>query len=476
MRSGESASSNSELHRDDPAVSGNADEIVARLERLPFTPVHLYVATVLGVGTFFDAFDSLSIAVSLTVIFTTLHVDLINTGLLISSAYAGQFLGALVIGWLAERFGRKTAFALSLMLFGLMSLATAMAWNFESLFVFRLIQGIGLGAEVPVAGTLFNEFVRGKDRGKVVMIYETLFIWGLFLAPLAGLFLFRALGPAVGWRALFAVGGLPFLVGIYAWLRLPESPRWLAGKGLLAEAGRLVSRVEASARLRGAVLAPPQTRVRSDVRPTRLAELFGRAYRRRTVLVWVHWFTAYFVNSVVTGWLPTMYVRFCGLPPQRSLVLATITGGALVVVGYSMAFTIDRIGRKPIFIFAFALTAFGALLGLVLITILGATTWPVLFISGLLMQFGAGLNCNGVYVYTPELYPTRMRAWATALASSMNRLASFIAPAATGALLGLKFGVHWMFVLMALSSVAGLVIMVTLGIETKQRALEEISV
>ncbi|HEY2096695.1 MAG TPA: MFS transporter, partial [Pseudonocardia sp.] len=132
---------------------------MARLERLPFGRVHLRVAGLLGVGTFFDAFDSLVIATVLTVVISTFHVGFGSAGLLISAAYVGQFVGALTLGVVAERRGRRMAFILSLATFGVLSLVAALAWNFESLLVLRLLQGIGLGAEVPIAGALFNEFV-----------------------------------------------------------------------------------------------------------------------------------------------------------------------------------------------------------------------------------------------------------------------------------------------------------------------------
>lgn len=142
-----------------------ADNTVARLERLPFGRTHLRVGALLGVGTFFDAFDSLIIAVVLTVVLTTFDVDFTNAGILISAAYVGQFIGAIVLGVVAERYGRRLGFVISLGTFGLLSLAVATAWNFESLLVLRLLPGIGLGAEVPIAGALFNEFVRGRSRG-----------------------------------------------------------------------------------------------------------------------------------------------------------------------------------------------------------------------------------------------------------------------------------------------------------------------
>src|SRR5438067_7875660 len=191
-----------------------ADEIVARLERLPFSPFHVRLASMLGVGTFFDAYDSLVISVALTVVFTSLHISFVNAGLLIGAAYVGQFVGAIVFGYLGERFGRKPAFVLALALFGLLSFVTALTWGFQSLLIARIVQGVGLGAEVPLAAALFNEYIRGKNRGTVGMLYQSLFFWGLFLAPLVGLGLISTLGPDLGWRAAFVVGAIPLVVAL----------------------------------------------------------------------------------------------------------------------------------------------------------------------------------------------------------------------------------------------------------------------
>src|ERR687885_661872 len=133
-----------------------ADEIVARMERLPFGRFQLRLASLLGIGTFFDAYDSLAISVALTVIFTTLNIGFANAGLLIGAAYVGQFVGAITFGYLGERLGRKPTFVVALGVFGLFSLVTAFTWDFQSLLAARLLQG--LGAEVPLAAALFNEY------------------------------------------------------------------------------------------------------------------------------------------------------------------------------------------------------------------------------------------------------------------------------------------------------------------------------
>lgn len=451
-----------------------ADNTVARLERLPFGRTHLRVGALLGVGTFFDAFDSLIIAVVLTVVLTTFDVDFTNAGILISVAYVGQFIGAIVLGVVAERYGRRLGFVISLGTFGLLSLAVATAWNFESLLVLRLLQGIGLGAEVPIAGALFNEFVRGRSRGRAVMLYESIFSWGILLAPLIGLLFFKLFGEEAGWRLLFLFGALPLVVAVVAYFKLPESPRWLADKGRFQEADALLDQMEREARESGESLAEPELRAPADVKPTKFGELFSPVYRRRTALCWVTWFCGYFILYGFSTWLPTLYVRLGGLAIENALGLTVIAGAIYLVEIYVFAFTVDRVGRKPWFVGGFTLSLIGASFGLVAI-LLDATAWPVLLVAGLLMGLGISPITAGLYLYTPELYPTRMRAWATATGSSVNRVASVIGPILVGVLLGAGLGLASVFLVFGVVAAVGLVVMAWLGIETKQRVLEELA-
>ncbi len=451
-----------------------ADNTVARLERLPFGRTHLRVGALLGVGTFFDAFDSLIIAVVLTVVLTQFEVDFANAGLLISAAYVGQFIGAIGLGVVAERYGRRMGFIIALGAFGLLSLAVATAWNFESLLILRLLQGIGLGAEVPIAGALFNEFVRGRSRGRAVMLYESIFSWGILLAPLIGLLFFALFGEESGWRLLFLFGGIPVIVAVIAYFKLPESPRWLADKGRFAEAAALLDEMEREAQASGVTLDEPEVRTRADVKPTRFGELFSPVYRRRTALCAVTWFCGYFILYGFSTWLPTLYVRLGGLPIQNALGLTVIASAIYLVEIYVFAFTVDRVGRKPWFVGGFTVSMIGASFGLVAI-LLDATAWPVLLVASLLMGLGISPITAGLYLYTPELYPTRMRAWATATGSSVNRVASVIGPILVGVLLGAGLGLASVFLVFGVVAAVGLAVMAWLGIETKQRVLEELA-
>ena len=459
-----------------PAGSSTTAEMIsARLERMPFLPYHFRIASTLGVGTLFDAFDSLSIAAALTMIVATFHVDFAIGATLASSAFFGQFVGALGFGFVSERIGRKWGFVIALAIFGACSIAAAFAMSINALILARGIQGIGLGAEVPIAGALFNEVVRGNARGRFVMIYESLFIWGLILAPVAGLILFETLGPALGWRVLFGLGGVPLIVAVIAAFTLPESPRWLAAQGRLADADRIVTAMETEALRHGKTLADPVPRAPVTAERTHFAELFQGIYLHRTLLVWTQWFCTYFCSNGFAVWLPTLYMKIGGLPVRYALMLTILSQVIQLFTAWAVAETIDRVGRVRWFSGAFAVAALAAIGGAFVTGVMHVHGWVPLLIFGLLMSAGTSVNSIGVYLYTPELYPTRMRALGTSTASSLNRIGSTIAPIAVGFLLAKNLGIASVFALFAVVLLLAFVVMQRFGIETRQRTLEEVS-
>lgn len=453
-----------------------SDQLVARLERVPFTRIHSRILAVLGFGTFFDSYDTLAIASALTVIFAALHIDLVSTGLLIGLAYVGQLAGAILFGVLSELYGRKAAYVGSLLVMGLFSLGSALAWDFQSLLAFRILAGIGLGGEVPVAGAMMTEFVQGHRRGRHFFVYQTLYSWGNLLTPLIGFALIRAAGPALGWRLLLGLGALPIVLAFISLVALPESVRWLVDKGRLAQAETIVADIEAAASAGGTELPPYQVRARADVKPVRFAELFGGGYGRRTALCWGQWFFCYIPTVGLATWLPSLYVRVGHLAPQQALLLTVLTTAFGLVSAYVTAFgLIDKLGRRPVFSLGFAGMALGALIGLVEVAVLGVQSWLGLFVAACVILIFLPLNAQGAYLYTSELFPTRMRAWASATGRGAGLVASIIAPIAVGSLLASSFGPAGMFGLFMVMSGLGLVVIRTLGIETKGAALEEVS-
>ena len=450
----------------DVAAHSSVDGIVARIERLPTSWWQIRTRIIVGAATFFDAFDALAIASVLPVIAPLWKLAPQQIGWLISAGFLGQLLGALVFGWVAERHGRITAMVWSIALFSVMSLVCALAWDYNSLLAFRTMQGIGLGGEVPVAAVFISELAKAQGRGRFVLLYELVFPVGLVAASLVGLWVV----PHLGWPYMFAIGALPGFLALVLRRLLPESPRWLAVRGRLAQAEAAMAQIESETRkATGEPLPAPKPVVSTLDKPASLTDLFGPFYLRRTLVVWVIWFCAYFVNYGLSIWLPTVYRTVFKLPLDQSLRYGLITQAVGLIGTLICALAIDHVGRRP----WFALSFVGAAAAL---AVLASTTTPtaqqVLTYMTIAYFFVSSINI-GVYLYTPELYPTRVRALGVGTATAWLRLASIIGPIVVGMMIG--SGLATVFVTFA--AVAGIAAVITglFAVETKGRVLEEAS-
>jgi putative MFS transporter len=442
------------------------DDVVARIERLPTSWWHVKTRIIVGVATFFDAFDALAIATVLPVLAPLWKLTPPQIGILISAGFLGQLVGALLFGWVAERLGRMTAMVWSIATFAVMSLVCAFAWDYDSLLVFRTIQGIGLGGEVPVAAVYISELSRARHRGRFVLLYEMVFPVGLVAASLVGLWVV----PRWGWQYMFVIGALPAILALLLRRLLPESPRWLAVHGRVAEAEAAVSLIERETeKATGQPLPPPQPVVSTLERRASWSDLFGPGYLQRTLVVWVIWFTAYFANYGIAIWLPTIYRTVFRLPLDVSLRYGLITQAVGLLGTLICALAIDRVGRRPWFAVSFAGAAL-AFAGLWLERTPSAE--HVLAYVSISYFFISSINI-GVYLYTPELYPTRARALGVGIATAWLRLASMIGPAIVGFMIGA--GLPTVFLTFAIAAALAAVVTALFAVETKGRVLEEVS-
>ena len=285
-------------HADSRTASvSEATALIARLESVAFSRWHLRPRLLVGSATFFDAFDTLSLAFVLPVLVRLWGLTPGQIGALISIGYLGQFFGALIFGSLAEAIGRVRAAAAAVAIMSVMSLGCAMAPGFAVLLVCRFVQGVGVGGEMPVAAVYINELSKARGRGRFFLLYEMLFPIGLMMTGQIG----AVLVPMFGWRVMFLIGGIPGLIITGLLVRLPESPRWLISKHRFAEAEAIVREMESHSHRPAALPAPacpepgrgaaqlatgtPSSAAGPAPRGT-WTELLGRAYRRRTVVAW----------------------------------------------------------------------------------------------------------------------------------------------------------------------------------------------
>lgn len=451
------------------ARASDAAALIARLEAVPFSRWHRRARIIVGSATFFDAFDALSLAFVLPVLVRLWQITPAQIGWLIATGYLGQFVGALLFGGLAERYGRVRSVAGATALMSVMSIACAFAGSFATLITLRLIQGIGVGGEMPVAAVYINELSKARGRGRFFLLYELIFPIGLMMTGQIG----ALLVPVLGWQVMFLIGGLPGLIIALLLLRLPESPRWLIGKGRIEEADRVVREIEMNAgspqTVEPRTIEPRTGEPRTPESPMRAAELLSNVYRGRTAIVWTLWAAAYFITNGLNNWMPTLYSSIYHLSLAQALRAGTLTNVAQVVVLIGCAFAIDRIGRRR-------WTIAGFISGAVLLGMLGtlAAHSVVSVIVLVTISYGIVGSVNAVlYLYTPEIYPTRMRAIGTGAATCWLRLASAAGPVLVGYLVTAR-GTGAVFLMFAAAGAIGAV--AGLGmLETQNRRLEELA-
>ena len=451
------------------AVSGA--DLIARLERVPFSLWHVRARVLMGSATFFDAFDSLAIAFVLPVLVRAWGITAVEIGWLIAVGYLGQFIGALLFGAIAERYGRVRGAAGATAVMSIMSVACATAGNLPELLMLRLVQGIGTGGEVPVAAVYINELSKAHGRGRFFMLYEMIFPIGLMVTGQIG----ALVVPTYGWQVMFLIGGIPGLVIAGLLLRLRESPRWLISQNRLSEAEAVIREIEASTDKRLpqpaaiSVGVEARTKVADAQSRTRWTELLSTLYRRRTLVVWILWASAYFITNGLNNWMPTLYNRVYGLNLDQALRAGTLTNIAQVAILLVCAFAIDKVGRRRWMTACFVA---GAILLMSLGSLAAGSVTAV--ITLVTLAYGVVGSVNTVlYLYTPEIYPTRMRAIGTGAATCWLRLASAAGPLLVGYLV-VESGPAAVFLMFAAACVVGAVA-ATITLETRNRRLEEIA-
>ena len=444
-----------EKSADIAASAATGAAITARLDRLPIGPFHWRLLALIGAGMFFDSFDIYLAGSVLGVLARSGFSTLEQNAHFVSAGLTGMVIGAFGAGWLGDRFGRRFTYQFNLAIFGLSSLASAVAPDMTMLNITRFVCGIGLGAEIVIGYGTMVEFVPPSHRGRWGSLLSLVTNFGLFAATLVAWLII----PVFGWRWMFALAGLGALVVLWLRKAMPESPRWLAASGRTAEAEALVASVEAHY----ASLPPPAPPRRWSPADARERALTGRLVLGSLIHIVMNVVTYGFVV-----WTPTFLAQH-SLAINASLgqsVLVSLGGPTGAAIGVLLN---DRIGRRPAII---AASLLGVVVGLAfaeaptpeLATLLG-------FIMFALIYFLVAVTFAG---YVPELFPTSIRMRASGFCNTMGRLVSIGAPLVvvplytSGGLLAVLSGVGAMMLLQAVA--VGIA-----GRETKGRSLEEIA-
>ena len=404
-----------------------------------------------------DAMQVLSIGFSAPSIAATFGIALpqaLQTG---TWFFVGMLAGAFAFGRLADRIGRRPVLMAAVVVDACFGVASAFAPDFGWLLVLRFLTGVGVGGTLPVDYTMMAEFLPSDRRGRWLVLLES--FWAVGTVALAVLALFALRWGPDAWRVIFLVTGLPALVGVVLRLYVPESPMYLQRRGRAEQARAVLQRV-ASANGRQ-VAIPVLDAAVADKQP--LSALFSAQLRRRSLSLCLAWGLISIAYYGVFVYLPVKLGAegFGFMRGQEFLIvlaLVQLPGFALAAYG------VERWGRKPTLVGFLLLSAAGCMC-----YSLGSTT-AVVVGSTLLMSFALLGTWGALYAFTPEVYPTELRASGMGMAGAVARFGGLFAPALVAPVMATHFT-------LALAMLAGFLALGALAIlnvdvESRRRVLE----
>jgi len=444
--------------------------LIQRLERIPVGKFHYRLLLVTGLGWMFDAMDTGIIAFVLPTLAKAWALTTQQMGLIGSMGLVGMAIGAVLAGALADRFGRKRMFMATLALYSLATGLCGLAWSFESLLLFRFLVGFGLGGQLPVAVTLVTEYAPPAMRGRFIVLLESFWGVGWLLAALISYLVI----PRFGWQAAFLLGALPALYVYHIFQRVPESVRYLLQQGRWREAENIVAVIERSCgvgaqSVANATADAPEEKAEPEAAAgSSFGQLLRPAFLRRTLMLWTLWFGIVYSYYGIFTWLPSLLVAdgFTQIKSFEYVILMTVAQ----LPGYvAAAYCVERFGRKPtlvLFLLSCAVCAWFFGQG-------GSVAVVVAWGCG--MSF-FNLGAWGVvYSYTPELYPTAIRAMGSGWAAAVGRAGGILAPVLVGTMLARQGSFSDIFLMFTGVMVGAALVVAVFGPETKGLRLDDIS-
>ncbi|MCX4728879.1 MFS transporter [Streptomyces sp. NBC_01306] len=399
---------------DTPASAGR--RAGSSLDTAQLNTFHVKLALVSSGGPFLDGYILGIIGIAMVQIQTQWRMSILWSGLIGASALIGVFVGGAVFGAVTDRIGRKLMFMIDLIAIIVCSVLQFFVTNEIELFVLRLLIGIAVGADYPIATSLVTEFAPKAWRAKLLGGLNAMWFVGATVAAFVGYLL---LSSPDGWKWMLASSAIPAAVIVCARARIPESPRWLHSKGRTQEAVDVLRQTVAE----HATLAD----LPEEEGAVPMRALLTGGYLKRVVFISVFW----------TCTIVTLFAIYAFGP--QVLALFNLNGGDEANLGYGLInlfflignvvalLLVDRLGRRPVLIGGFAVSALGLLY---LAVAPDSGLWMVAFAFAVYAVFNGGPSILE-WIYPNELFPTEVRATAVGLCTGISRIGSAIGTFAT---------------------------------------------
>ncbi len=432
-----------------------------------------YRVTLLSVaGTFLDGYDISIIGVALTIITAISAFSYVNTplgkGLMAASTTIGMLVGALSIGYITDLKGRKFMYMWDMVIFIVFTALISVSYNFWSLFIFRVILGLAIGADYAIGATIISEFSPKKSRGKFLASDGLAWWVGAAFAFIIGYLLLNT--GINSWRYMFAIGIIPAIIVLILRRTVPESARWLANQGKTTQARETEKYFAGKS----------DTAFKISRQKVSFFTLFDKRYIKNTIYFGLAWFfydVAFYGIGLFT---PTILILL-GLTHSLSILGSAVFSSIAVIGSVMCILTVDRWGRKPVTILGFA-GMFVSLLVLALVAMYVPTdafavgTTAIIIASmyilfELTQSWGMG---STDFVYGQELFPTSIRATGQGWGTSISRIGAILGLTSFPTIVAL-YGLGYGLLFFAVAGFLGLLLTVFMAPETKGKSLEELT-
>jgi putative MFS transporter len=440
-------------------------ELCDRLDRLPVSRFHAKILIVAALSLLFDTLDTAVTGFVLASLRSTWHFDANTIGVVSAVGLSGYLVGSFVCGFVADHIGRKKTILFTLILYSIFSAWRGLS-NTVGVFAFlNFCTWFFVGAESSTVPAYLAELWPSQTRGKLVGWMMAFFGAGIALSSVWSWLII----PTLGWRwALFLTAPFALIGGIMRSV-LPESPRWLIRAGRPSDAEAVMLRIEAEvSKSSGPLVAPVilgQSGQELSSQRAHASELLGATYRGVTLMLWAVWFAEYGVLYTYQIFLPTI-LSAEGHSIVKSFRYSLVIYSS-VIPGYVLGgYVVEWLDRKYAILVSFvSITAFGTLFGH------SRSPAQVMTFAGLTVFF-LSVGSTAIYVYTPELYPTEIRATAMGIASAWGRVGAVSMLLVFGHFFATQ-GKSLLFLIIDPVLIAAAIVVLCFGPSTRGRPLQE---
>ncbi|MFL9926860.1 MFS transporter [Herbaspirillum lusitanum] len=369
----------------------------------------------------FDGFDTQAIAFTGPSIIQAFGLGAGALAPILTAGIVGMVLGAMSLGLLGDKLGRRPAILGAVALFGFASLATAFATTTDQILVLRFIAGLGMGGATPVVLSLAAEYGPAGKRGTIM----TTVLLGLPAGAILGGLLAARMLPVIGWEGIFMVGGaVPLVLLLVLFFALPESLQFMARRKSAddgARIARILTRITGVQIAADAAYSLPEKDVKTSV-----SSLFAKGLARNTVAIWTIYLFNWVAWFMFLSWLPTV-LKATGLPVQQAPMGTVAVNTVFVLCAIPLASILPKVNTRLLLL---GLFTFGILLAVGLAN--SGTNWTLVFILAGATGLGIGGQQIVLNYMVAEAYPTSLRATATGWAIASGRVGAIIGSASGG--------------------------------------------